>query len=152
ASSQVDARADVYALGMILYELLTGTLPLRDSPLGELLRRLVAGAIPSPKEIRPALSESVSKIVLKALRPLADERYASAAELAQALKQTGSPDAPFSETAVTAVIPNPVLQGSLSERAHSRADALPRSLDPPPTRREVPLRERPSGEQEVSAT
>ncbi len=146
AASAVDARAGVYALGMILYELLTGELPLRELPLGELLRRMVAGAIPSPRDVRPSISELLSKVVLKALRPHAEERYQSAAKLADALRHARaeapgpmrSPlpsSSPLSSTARTAVVP-----ALLSQAVPTPHDRPVGSSSEPPTRREVPAK------------
>jgi serine/threonine-protein kinase len=148
ASSAVDARADVYALGMILYELLTGELPLRDLPLGELLRRMVAGAIPGPREVRPSISDGMNKVVLKALRPHAEERFQSAQQLADALRTvraTAEPmrsklpsSNPLSSTAATAVVPRPQLQLAASQAVPTPQDRPPPSALEPSTRREVP--------------
>jgi serine/threonine-protein kinase len=149
ASSAVDARADVYALGMILYELLTGELPLRDLPLGELLRRMVAGAIPGPREVRPSISDGINKVVLKALRPHAEERFQSAQQLADALRTVRAsthpmrskvPSNPLSSTANTAVVPRPQLQLAASQAVPTPQDRPPASAFEPPTRREVPTK------------
>jgi tetratricopeptide (TPR) repeat protein len=70
----VDARADIYALGAILYELLGGTLPLEAQP-----RPLF--------QINPQVSVGLSDIVARCLAPQPDDRYSSAAALADDLRR-----------------------------------------------------------------
>jgi serine/threonine-protein kinase len=86
SAATVDARADIYAAGAVLYELLTGQIPLAGLPLVEVIKRIRAGAVPSPKEIRPDLPEVLCRAVMKALRPHPEERFASANQFAQALR------------------------------------------------------------------
>ena len=141
SSAAVDGRADLFALGVILYEMLTGELPLKDLPLGELLRRVVAGAIPSPRDLRPELSEAIAKVTLKALRPRAEERFQTAALFAielraavGALPAQSSNRAPPS-TAATAVVPRALIAAQAA--ALEAVGSSPPSTAPE-TRPEVP--------------
>lgn len=78
----VDTRADVYALGVILYQLLTGRLPIEPSPdLDETLRRVCEETPLPPRELAPRLSEDLSAIVLKALAKQPAARYQSVSDL-----------------------------------------------------------------------
>jgi serine/threonine-protein kinase len=142
ASPLVDARADIYSLGVILFELLTGQVPLRELAIGELMRRMAAGAMPSPRDLRPDVSEAVAKVVLKALRPYPEERYQTVTELAAALTaalpvatEPETESGPLSTTSATAVVPRDVLE------ARARALGMPAPPmstrdDGPSTRRE----------------
>ncbi len=76
-----DARTDVYALGVILYEMLTGHIPHEaESPLATLVKRVNEPPLP-PRSLDPFLPESLEQIILKALAINPAERYASAGEM-----------------------------------------------------------------------
>jgi serine/threonine protein kinase len=81
-----DCRSDVYALGVMLYEMLTGQVPFQgDNPFVVMNARLHNDP-PSPREINPKISPSVEGIVLLALARDPKERYASAYNLARDLQ------------------------------------------------------------------
>ena len=89
--SGVDERADVYALGAILYHLLAGACPYDGETAGEVLRSVQAGA-PEPLATRqPGIPEDLVTIVTKAMARDRASRYPSARELAEDLRrfQTG---------------------------------------------------------------
>jgi serine/threonine-protein kinase len=78
--------ADLYALGIVLYELTTGRLPFEaDTPLAAASRRMVADP-PPPSGWRTEMPRPLQDVILLALRREADERYADALEFAQALR------------------------------------------------------------------
>lgn len=83
---QVDRRADVYGLGVTLYEALTGVDPFRRPLDYDSLKAAMSGDAPPPSKHRPELSPMVDAVVMRAMAPKAEDRYATAAELARALE------------------------------------------------------------------
>jgi WD40 repeat protein len=87
----VDERADVYALGTILYTMLAGEPPYTGRDATEILAAVILGAPPPLDERQPGVPRELSAIVAKAMARVAGDRYADARELVADLKrfQTG---------------------------------------------------------------
>ncbi len=79
---QIDGRADVYALGCVLYEALTGVLPFPQEQLVAKVMARLQGPAPAPSTQRPELA-SFDPVIARALARNPDERYATAGELAR---------------------------------------------------------------------
>jgi serine/threonine-protein kinase len=84
-AGEVDARADLYALGCMLYEMLVGAPPFVAEGAGEIIALQLFGEVEPPRARVPALSAPIEAIALRLLEKEPDARYQSAAELVDAL-------------------------------------------------------------------
>lgn len=90
----LDGRSDIYALGVVLYEVATGTLPFVVKTISEAVFKHVYVPAPSPRQVRPDLPDIVETVVLRCLAKMPEERFATAADLAAALYEAISAIAP----------------------------------------------------------
>lgn len=83
----IDFRSDIYSFGIVLYEMLTGKLPFEgDSPVTVALKHLQEEPVP-PKNINPAIPDSLNKLILKAIQKEPIKRYQNAKEMIQDLQK-----------------------------------------------------------------
>lgn len=81
----VDRRTDVFALGVVLYELITRRRLFRDKSDLLIMQRITTEDVPPPSTINPVVDKELDKIALKALARNKEERYATAGDLSEAL-------------------------------------------------------------------
>jgi hypothetical protein len=82
-----DPRADIYALGVLLYQLCTGQVPFQaDTPYAVILKHITA-PLPAPRDVRPDLPEAVERVILKALAKAPEDRFQSASQMASSLRR-----------------------------------------------------------------
>src|SRR5436853_4400263 len=108
--TQVDQRSDLYSLGIVLYEMLTGEVPFTgDSPVEIAMKHLSKVPEP-PSRIRPEVPRDLDFVVMRALAKAPDERYASAEEMDADLARVarGVSVSPETEEAATAIIARPI--------------------------------------------
>ena len=88
---EVDARTDVYSLGCVLYEMLSGQPPYTGVNAEAIMARKILGPLPSLRIVRDTIPPSVEAAVTKALAKVPADRFASAAEFANALDDDRAP-------------------------------------------------------------
>lgn len=83
----VDGRADVFGVGVLLYEMMTGSLPFEGQNPAQVLRRVLDGSFLPPERVCPQVGALYGRIVSRALSRSATDRHATARELCHALEQ-----------------------------------------------------------------
>ena len=88
----LDARADVYSLGVVLYELVTGRVPFLADSSYAIVHEHIYSAPPSPRDIRAEISAEVESVLLRALAKRPAQRYSTALELLNAFSRAMDDD------------------------------------------------------------
>ena len=139
----LDARTDLFSLGTVMYEMATGSAPFgaETDDLATLMRAIVRSDPVPPSSIAPAVSPELEQVMLRVLAKRPEDRYRTAADLAQALRDAAKPIERGAavahtlalDTTVTIVAP-PQLDAEEREPYPSRFDATTMRLHPAPGR------------------
>jgi class 3 adenylate cyclase/tetratricopeptide (TPR) repeat protein len=102
-ADRIDGRTDIYSLGVVLYELLTGRVPFRTTDLKELLRQVREDEPQPPRQVVPDIPPELERVCLKALAKQQQDRYTTAGDFAADLRRILQTTVETSVTGRTAV-------------------------------------------------
>jgi len=127
---EVDDRADLYALGVMAYEMLTGRVPFQSNTPHAILHSVVYESPPPARQVNPGLSPAVENVLAQALAKQPDARFQRGAALASALKAALSGQTP----AWAQVGPPPVQAATFAVPQGRAAGSTPpgQAVTPPP--------------------
>jgi len=127
AGKKVDGRSDLYSLGITLFQLLTGSLPLRGASMTELMHKIANVEAPDVRQLRPELPPAVAKVVAMALQKRPEARYQTGRQFAMDLRQAMAGDASFT--------PEPVVYDADRDASgQEMADFQETVMEPPAVR------------------
>ncbi len=154
-SQTLDHQLDVYSMGVVLYELLTGERPYVSDDLRDLMIMIARGKFTSPREIRPDLGEGLEAVVVRAMAKDKDVRYQTMFDLAEALEPFAHPGDPRGSdlelenvnTVIERAVTDPVAAMFDDSNEPPTSPSLPAVFD-----QEAPILDDPEAPTQISVT
>lgn len=146
-SKDVVPQSDLYSLGVILYEMLTGVVPFDDASPTSVALQHITQPPPPPRSINALISEETEKVILKALNKAPEDRYQSGAELMEALEKAlthAEAEAQKEKILPLPPIPAAIISGQAPTVMHAPSDLdlenLPAATPAPETQATKPTK------------
>ena len=124
---ETDCKSDIYSVGVMMYEMLSGHLPFDADDVVEVARKQITDTPKNLRELVPSLPEGLAEITERAMAKLPANRYASAAEMLEALERfVHDPSVTFHYHYITEPVPEKVVDRPMSQKRDSRASGAER--------------------------